>query len=166
MKKLVCVIGCLIVALSISLVFAAQFKDQKDHTSCKYCGMDRTKFAHSRMLVEYQDGEQVGTCSLHCMTIELMESLGRESKTLQVADYNTHELINLDDAVWVIGGDKKGVMSMRAKWAFTTAEAADKFITEHGGTRVSADQALKASYDDMAKDKERMGKMKGMKKKK
>jgi nitrous oxide reductase accessory protein NosL len=94
-----------------------------------------------------------------------MKSPGRETKSLQVADYYTHELINLDDAVWVIGGDKKGVMSMRAKWAFATSEAADKFIAEYGGTRATANEALKASFDDMAKDKERMSKMKRMKQK-
>jgi copper chaperone NosL len=166
MKKFVTLAICLLVALSFSVVLAAQYKDQQDHSSCKYCGMDRTKFAHSRMLVEYQDGEQVGTCSLHCTTKELKGAAGRDLKSVEVADYYTHELVKSDDAFWVVGGDKKGVMTMRAKWAFATAASADKFVAEHGGERMNADQAKKASHDDMAKDMERMRKMKAMKKKK
>lgn len=166
MKKFVAIGICLLITLSFSVVLAAQFKDQQNHSSCKHCGMDRIKFSHSRMLVEYQDGKQVGTCSLHCTTKELKGSVGRDVKSVQVADYYTHELVNADDAFWVIGGDKKGVMTMRAKWAFATSATADKFIAEYGGERATADQAKKASHDDMAKDMERMRKMKAMKKKK
>lgn len=166
MKKIAVIAVCAFLTLSCSLVNAAQFKDQEDHSSCKHCGMDRTKFAHSRMLVEYQDGEQVGTCSLHCTTKELKGAAEGVTKSVKVADYYTHELLNADDAVWVVGGNKKGVMTMRAKWAFATTASAEKFVAEHGGELVTPETAVKASKDDMAKDMERMRKMKAMKKKK
>ncbi len=166
MKKYIFAGICLAFILSISPVFAAQFKDQKDYVACKHCGMDRTKFAHSRMLVEYDDGKQVGTCSLHCTTKELKHSDGNNPVAVMVADYYTHKLLNADDAVWVVGGDRKGVMTMRAKWAFESSDGAQRFIAEHGGKTASADDARKASRDDMAKDMERMRQMKAMKKKK
>jgi nitrous oxide reductase accessory protein NosL len=160
MKKTVAVMTCLLVALSFSPLFSASFQDQHDHPSCKHCGMDRTKFAHSRMLVAYQDGEQVGTCSLHCTIRELNGSGGRRLKAIMVADYDTHKLLLSDEAIWVAGGDKQGVMTMRAKWAFATPEAARTFVTEHGGAVTTAEQAMQAGSDDMARDMERMKRMK------
>lgn len=163
MKKFVVSMLCLFVALSFSLVFAAEYQDQHDHSSCKHCGMDRTKFAHSRMLVEYDSGEQVGTCSLHCVTRELREAKADGLKSLKVADFYSHKLIDSADAFWVLGGDKKGVMTMRAKWAFETEEGARKFIAAHGGKLATAGEAMAASSDDMVKDMARMKKMKKMK---
>ena len=37
------------------------------HPKCPYCGMDRTKWHHSRHLVQYDDGLVDGTCSIHCL---------------------------------------------------------------------------------------------------
>ena len=34
--------------------YAETMADIQAHKDCKYCGMDREKFAHSRMLVEYR----------------------------------------------------------------------------------------------------------------
>ena len=46
---------------------------------------------------------------------------------------DTKNQINADNTFWVIGGDRMGVMTARAKWAFKTRDAADKFIQSHGG---------------------------------
>lgn len=166
MKKYVVAVICLSFIFSFSPAFSAQFQDQHDHVACKHCGMDRTKFAHSRMLVKYPDGEEVGTCSLHCTIKDLKEHAGQDAVSVKVADFYTHKLINSDDAIWVVGGDKKGVMTMRAKWAFESTAGANKFIAAHGGEIVSTEIAMRAGRDDMAKDMERMRKMKAMKKKK
>ena len=88
---------------------------------CRQCGMDREKFAHSRMLIEYEDGTSVGTCSLHCAAVELANTIDRIPVMVSVGDYDSKELIDADKAVWVMGGDKKGVMTALAKWAFASA---------------------------------------------
>ena len=44
------------------------------YPECLYCGMDRQKFAHSRILIEYEDDSE-GFCSLHCAAINLASSL-------------------------------------------------------------------------------------------
>jgi hypothetical protein len=114
--------------------------------------MDREKFAHSRMLIEYDDGTQVGTCSLHCTAIDLALNLDKTPKLLWVGDYSTKALINAEKAFWVIGGAKPGVMTKRAKWAFAHKEEADKFLKENGGNLTDFDGALKAAYEDIAED--------------
>ena len=42
-------------------------KDElKKYPRCRYCGMERAKFSHSRHLLVYEDDSAEGTCSIHC----------------------------------------------------------------------------------------------------
>ena len=147
-----------------AIAIAGEFHDQQAHPSCSYCGMDRTAFAHSRMLVEYADGGAVGTCSLHCMALEFATALDRTPKRLLVADFNSHELIEAEKATWVLGGDRQGVMSSRAKWAFSESAGAEEFVAGHGGEIVDFHDAMTAAYTDMYQDVLRIRQMRAMKK--
>lgn len=147
----------LMTGLNISLWFfgnspALSQEDVKKHASCPYCGMDREKFAHSRMLIEYEDGSTSGTCSLHCAAIELTLNIDKTPRTIRAGDYNNKTLIDAEKAFWVIGGSKMGVMTKRAKWAFEKREEAEKFINEFGGKFSPFDEAIKAAYEDMYQD--------------
>lgn len=126
--------------------------DVKEHASCRYCGMDRGKFASSRMLVEYDDGSRFAGCSLHCTAVDLAVQIDRTPVSIQVADMGTQALVDAEKAVWVLGGAKPGVMTRRAKWAFAERSAAEAFVKQHGGTLVSFDEAVKAAYEDMYQD--------------
>ena len=133
-------------------VLAAPLIDVEKFPSCQQCSMDRGKFSHSRMLIEYADGSQAATCSLHCTAVELSRTIDKMPVMLSVADYDSKELIDADKAVWVMGGSKKGVMTGQAKWAFVSRESAEGFIKANGGSIVSFDEAIKAAYDDMYQD--------------
>ena len=122
------------------------------HKSCKYCGMDREKFAHSRMLIEYDDGSTVATCSLHCVAVDIANNIDKTPKTIKVADFTSKELLDAEKAVWVIGGSKQGVMSSNAKWAFASKEKAEGFVKANGGKMVDFEEAIKTAYEDMYKD--------------
>jgi copper chaperone NosL len=145
---------CLMLAFMIiftgTIAFAQQDVDK--HAACKYCGMDRKMFAHSRMLLIYEDGSELGTCSLHCMAVDLALNIDKMPKTIQVGDYNTKNLIDAENAIWVIGGDKPGVMSNRAKWAFEKKADAEAFIMQNKGTLADFETAIKTSYEDMYAD--------------
>ena len=104
--------------LTAIAVYAETMQDIQVHKNCKYCGMDREKFAHSRMLIEYSDGSSVGLCSIHCTAIDLAQAFNKQPEAIMVADYNTKNLIDAEKAYWVIGGKKPGVMTKTAKWAF------------------------------------------------
>lgn len=120
--------------------------------SCKYCGMDREKFSHSRMMVEYDDGSMVGTCSIHCLATELANSIDKAPVKILVGDYNTKELIDAETAVWVVGGEKAGVMTSRPKWAFAKKEDAEAFIAANKGQTAGFEDVIKAAYEDMYND--------------
>ncbi len=103
MKKQIiwCVLMMIFLALA-SLVLADSLEDVKANPSCKYCGMDRHQFAHSRMVIEYDDGTKVGVCSLHCAAIDLSLNIDKTPQAIWVADYNTKKLIEAEKASWVI----------------------------------------------------------------
>jgi copper chaperone NosL len=139
--------GIVFLLLWGSFLFA--YEDVEKHKNCPYCGMSREQFAHSRVLVTYDDGSEVGLCSLHCAAVELSLRLDKIPKSVQVGDYNTRKLIDAEQAAWVLGGGRPGVMSRNAKWAFATKEDAGAFIAGNGGTLAAFDQAMKAAYEDM-----------------
>jgi copper chaperone NosL len=155
-----------------SLVGIASAQDDiKKFPACKYCGMDRAKFAHTRVLIEYDDGTSQGTCSIHCAAMDLALNIDKTPKVIWVGDFNTKNLIDAEKASWVIGGSRMGVMTKNAKWAFSNKQDAEAFIKVNGGKEATFDQAMKASYEDMYADtkmireKRKMMKMK-MKEKK
>jgi copper chaperone NosL len=119
------------------------------HPKCSYCGMDRNQYAYSRVLLRYQDGSEVGLCSIHCAGIDL--ALHPEKGPAQViaGTYDRGNLIDAEKAVWVLGGEKHGVMSIRGKWAFEKKEDAEAFIRDFGGAITSFREIMKAAYEDM-----------------
>ena len=143
----------LILSLSVALVGAASMEaDVEEIPACPYCGMDRHKFAHSRMFIVYDDGSKLGTCSLHCAVADMAVHLDKAAQTISVGDFNTKKLIDAEKAYWVIGGDQAGVMTKRAKWAFENEVEAKAFISQHGGQASDLDGVIEAAFDDMYQD--------------
>lgn len=165
MRKTFILFTAMVFILSVTAAALAQ-DDAKKYPSCKFCGMDRGKFAHSRMLIEYTDGTAVGTCSIHCAAVDLALNIDKTPRAVMVGDYNTKVLIDAEKAIWVLGGSKMGVMTRNAKWAFLQKRDAETFIGQNGGILASYDDAMKASYEDMyadtkmIRDKRKMMKMK------
>jgi copper chaperone NosL len=130
--------------LSLLLVCSTAFAHDKVEApkSCKICGMDRAMFAQSRMVIVYAEGDSVGTCSLHCAAAQLKENPGKKAKSLLVADCKSKVLIDAHTAIWVIGGEKSGVMTELPKWAFANKNDADAFIKASGGKIAGFDEAM------------------------
>jgi nitrous oxide reductase accessory protein NosL len=148
-----------LLVLSLGTVCLAADKVETP-AECKQCGMDRTKFAHSRMIVSYTDGSSTGTCSLNCVVTDISKNKSKSVKSFQVADYNSKKLIDAKSAAWVIGGAKKGVMTQVAKWAFADKKDADAFVKAYGGKTATFDEAFKAAekeQSDKAPGKKPMG---------
>ncbi len=146
-----------LIAALVSFVFltAASGEVPKDiaaSPSCSHCGMDRQHFAFSRVFLEYDDGSTLGVCSLHCAAVDLALHTEKTPVSIHVADLGTKELIDAEQASWVLGGDRPGVMTRRAKWAFKEKADAERFLQEHGGELVTFEEAMKAAYEDMYAD--------------
>ncbi len=142
----------------------AQGEDTKQMPACRYCGMDRHQFAHSRILIEYEDGTSVGMCSIHCAAVELALQIDKTPKAILVGDYGSKSLIDAEKAFWVTGGGKMGVMTKRAKWAFEKKEDAEGFVKENGGEISTFETVIKAAYEDMYADTKMIRERRKMKK--
>ncbi len=143
--------------LAFGLVFIrtlafAQPDDITRHPICPYCGMDRAEYARSRVYIQYEDGTTFGACSLHCAALDLGLKIDKTPRTIQVGDYNTNALIDAGTAFWVVGGNKVGVMTKRAKWAFEKKEDAEAYIQANGGVIRGFEEAMKAAYEDLYQD--------------
>lgn len=119
---------------------------------CQYCGMHRQAHARSRMLIVYGDGFVFGACSLYCAALNLVIQIDRPLEAVWVADYGSKDLVRAEEATWVIGGIKPGVMTGRAKWAFKSREDAKEFISDNGGIMATFDEAMRATFEDMYRD--------------
>lgn len=131
---------------------SAKSSDIDEFPHCPLCGMDRDKFGFSRVLLVYDDGSHYGTCSIHCAAIDLAININKSPLQILIADYNTHNMIDAEKAYWVIGGQKPGIMTKRAKWAFQQQADAEHFMKSFGGELAAFDQVLKATYEDMYQD--------------
>ena len=144
------VIAIMLLTAALCLVAAAPLADDiKRYPECKYCGMDRERFGYSRMLVRYDDGTAVPTCSVHCTGIDLALNPQKSVRQTLVRDFNTRVLLDAEKAFWVLGGDKMGVMSIRGKWAFGDRQSAEEFTRSHGGSLAPYDEVMKATFEDM-----------------
>jgi copper chaperone NosL len=140
--------GVAIFLLTTILVMSTSLYAQADidaNRHCFHCGMDRKAYGFSRMLLRFNDGAVVGVCSIHCAAAELDVKPARTLARIEVADRDTRLLIDAEKAFWVVGGDKPGVMTAIAKWAFADKKHAEKFVKEHGGRAVSFKEALNAA---------------------
>jgi copper chaperone NosL len=134
--------------------------DLKKYPECRYCGMYRKHLAHSRMVVHHSDGKSVGVCSIFCAAKDYIKYVDDQPDLMKVGDYKSKKLIDAANAYWVMGGNKSGVMTNRAKWAFEKKQDALAFIKSHGGKLIDFDEAMKASYEDMYEDMRMLKKMK------
>jgi len=136
--------------LALGTACLAADKKVEAPADCKHCGMNRTTFGHSRMVVTYKDGSSSGTCSINCVAVDMKKQSGKEVKSFQVGDYNSRKLIDAKSAAWVIGGKKKGVMTPVAKWAFADKKAAETFVQENGGRLATFDEVLATTEKELA----------------
>jgi nitrous oxide reductase accessory protein NosL len=130
--------------------------DIAKYPKCPYCGMDRRQYHHSRMLIQYSDDLPDAVCSLHCAAISLSLNIDREPKAVWVGDNATaaevKTLVEVDQAVFLMGSSLPGVMTARSKVAYGNRDAAKIAQASHGGELVDFEQALLAAYTDMARD--------------
>lgn len=142
---------------------------------CRYCGMERAKFSHTRHLLVYEDDSVEGTCSLHCAAISLSLNMDRGPKAIYVGDAGStaaiKPLVLADRAFYVLDSSKPGTMTRASKFAYAdrgaanTAASADA-AAKAGAKVVDFNAALTAAYLGMAEDtvllRRRRGEMRRM----
>ena len=115
---------------------------------CPNCGMSIPMWGRTRHTF-ILDGSEYTTCSIHCLA-DMARKAGQPAENIRVALYLKPEnLIPADKAIYVIGSDARGTMTMRSKLAFAGQDAADAFIKEHGGKSADFAAALTAARAEL-----------------
>ncbi len=115
---------------------------------CPNCGMGIHVWGRTRHSFTLGDA-QYTTCSVRCLS-DMARRADLPAKNVQVALYMHPEtMIPAKKAVYVIGSDALGTMTMRSKPAFADQAAADAFIKEHGGKKTNFTEAEAAARDEL-----------------
>jgi nitrous oxide reductase accessory protein NosL len=137
---------------------------------CRYCGMERAKFSHTRHLLIYEDDSVEGTCSIHCAAISLALNMDRGPKALYAGDAGSKEaikpLVPVDQAHYVLDPSKPGTMTRASKFAYASRAAAEAAAASEAAVRAGArivdfNAALTAAYLGMAEDTVMLRKRRG-----
>lgn len=144
------------VTLGIAGAASLGTRDVAEYPSCSHCGMDRTRWSHTRHRVEYSDGHVEATCSLRCAAQSLDDNWGRRVQGVSAADAGSPDdlepLWPVDELVYVLDPTQPGTMAPRRKWAYrdrAAAEAMARKLEASGGRLLTFDQALLATFEDV-----------------
>ena len=113
--------------------------------SCINCGMNLPMFYktnHSAKL----NGNAKQYCSIHCLAKDIKE--GKKVTHIKVVDTNTLRFIDASKAYYVLNSRKKGTMSAKSKYAFSTQEEAKAFAKAYGGIVGDFQMALALAKKD------------------
>ena len=108
----------LIGVFAVFIVFSSAVTVRTEEISCFYCGMKKSEYGHSWMIVNYNDHSTGEFCSLHCACIDMLMHGEKTAATVLVADYYTKKFIEADQAFWIIGGGKPGVNRKKRRIQF------------------------------------------------
>jgi len=110
--------------------------------ACRLCGMYIDQYQHTATLLVDKNGRETATCGVADMIRFIEDSGGPDAFTsIKVVDWNTRQKINAASATYIIGSDLVPDMIPNII-AFSSKEAAEQFISEHGGGLMSFTQAL------------------------
>lgn len=118
---------------------------------CHNCGMKRPMWA--RTWHKYQiDGDTLSVCSMHCLAEASINS-AIEPKHVQVALYlDPEKSIPTESAIYVVGSQARGTMTMNSKLAFASKKEAESFAKECGGSVVNFDDAYLAATKSIVEE--------------
>jgi hypothetical protein len=81
---IVCTVGVLALLAIMSGSALAQAQDE----ACQSCGMKKSMYGHSWIVLEHEDGSKVGLCSIHCGAIQMALNIDKPVTKVTVGDYN------------------------------------------------------------------------------
>ena len=150
-------------------------KELEKYPRCRYCGMERAKFSHTRHLLVYEDDSVEGTCSLHCSAISLSLNMDRGPKAIYAGDAGASgdikPLVPVEKLHYVVDPSKPGTMTKVSNSAYANRAAAEAAASAEAASKAGAkivdfNGALTGAYLVMADDTIMLRKRRGEMRKK
>ena len=114
--------------------------------SCPECGMKLPMFYKTNHTA-ISNGKVKQYCSIHCLVDDKTNNKN-DVKNIKVVAVDTLEFIDVKDAIYVVGSEKKGTMSGLSKYAFKGRMNARRFSQEHQGKIMNFKEAYKFALKD------------------
>ena len=119
-------------------------KDPPEYTKkkkCDNCGMGRNNWARTRHTFRNSKGKFY-TCSIHCVAALSMKH-DKKPENVKVAAYlHPENMLDVDNAYYVIASAAPGTMTGTSKLAFPSMEEAYTFTTQYGGKMTGIKEVL------------------------
>lgn len=129
---------------------------------CPISGMNIKKYYKTSHTSKLQNGTSRQYSSLTSL-VKDDEEYGIDKNSIKVVDVISEQLINANNAFYVLGSKVKGTNSQESKLAFLKEEDAKSFIKEYGGEITSFEIAFEKAKKSL-KDDEKFFKSKKVKK--
>jgi len=132
---------------SVAADKAALLQEGKEKAYCPSCGMTLPMFYKTNHAATV-NGKTKQYCSIHCVAEDILK--GTDVSNIKVVDTNTLKFIDTSKAFYVLGSSKKGTMSAKSKYAFSTQKEAAAFAKANGGTVGDFNAALALAKKDFS----------------
>jgi nitrous oxide reductase accessory protein NosL len=129
----------------------------KSKDYCPICGMTLKMFYKTNHIAIDENNITRQFCSIHCLADAIVND-NAKLRDFKVVDLVSLKFIDVKDAFYVVGSDKKGTMTMVSKYAFKFNEDAQRFVKKFGGRVVKFDEAYKMAVNELPKDNEMIAK--------
>jgi hypothetical protein len=139
---------------------AVILQNTKAKKFCPNCGMTLPMFYKTNHAGDL-DGHTKQYCSIHCLVEDNLKNHNK-IKNIKVVDTNTLKFIDAKNAIYVVGSKKKGTMTMKSKYAFSTMKDAKNFMHKFGGVIMSFDKMYKMVSKHIAKEIKMISKKQAM----
>ena len=131
---------------AVALDKATMLQTGEAKHSCPECGMKLPMFYKTNHAAT-SNGKVKQYCSIHCLVDDKMNNKS-EVSNIKVVAVDTLKFIDVNDAIYVVGSEKKGTMSGLSKYAFEGRMSARRFAAENQGQVMSFDEAYAYAKKD------------------
>jgi len=117
--------------------------------NCPECGMKLPMFYKTNHAAT-SNGKVKQYCSIHCLADDKHNNKNQLSN-MKVVAVDTLKFIDVKDAIYVVGSEKKGTMSGLSKYAFEGRMSAKRFAQENQGRVMNFEEAYAYALKDFSK---------------
>lgn len=114
--------------------------------NCPECGMKLPMFYKTNHAAT-SNGKQKQYCSIHCLVDDKINNKS-DLTDMKVVAVDTLKFIDVKDAIYVVGSEKKGTMSGLSKYAFEGRMSARRFAQENQGQIMTFEEAYEYAKKD------------------
>jgi len=117
--------------------------------NCPECGMKLPMFFKTNHAAT-SNGKVKQYCSIHCLADD-KHNHKSQLTDMKVVAVDTLKFIDVKDAIYVVGSEKKGTMSGLSKYAFEGRMSARRFADKYQGRVMNFDEAYAYALKDFSK---------------